>query len=64
MVRMDDGSVSVSTGNDEYQAKALVIAEGATSRSASRVFGPYPRKDMSIGMMSICELGNMEIGHA
>jgi geranylgeranyl reductase family protein len=53
-VREDEGGVDCQVGASDLRAKALIIAEGATSVNASRLYGPYPGKFSSIGMAVEC----------
>lgn len=46
--------VRVRTTEGDVNAKALIIAEGCTSRSAAQIFGPYPLEDRAMGMISEC----------
>ena len=52
-----DGVV-VTTDRGEVSARALIVAEGCTSRLASSLFGPYPGRRMAMGMALECEFGS------
>jgi geranylgeranyl reductase family protein len=54
-VRELEGGVECRVGNATLQAKSMVIAEGATSVNASRLYGPYPGRFSSMGMAVECE---------
>ena len=47
--------VEVITGGEEMSCRHLVIAEGAASRTAREVLGPYPRGGLAVGLASIVE---------
>jgi geranylgeranyl reductase family protein len=57
-VMENEQGVTIATGRDEVSGKALIIAEGATSRSASQLFGPYPSQYLGMGMVSLCRFHN------
>jgi geranylgeranyl reductase family protein len=46
--------VEVSVGGEAMEARALVIAEGAISRNANLLLGPYPGSHSSMGMAVEC----------
>jgi geranylgeranyl reductase family protein len=50
-----DQDVTVVTDRGEISAKALIVAEGCTSRLASSLYGPYPGRKMAMGMAVDCE---------
>jgi flavin-dependent dehydrogenase len=52
----DDG-VYLTIDGRAVEAKTLIIAEGATSRTASALFGPYPGDRQGIGVAMTCRLG-------
>ncbi len=47
------GAVELSTSQETIVAKCTVIAEGAGSRNARRLFGPPPRGGMAMGLRSV-----------
>jgi flavin-dependent dehydrogenase len=49
----ESGTVELSTCLETIAAKCAVIAEGAGSRNARRLFGPPPRGGMAMGMRSV-----------
>lgn len=51
-----DDRVEMTVGGSVVTSKALIVAEGATSRTASALFGPYPGKDQGIGIAMTCTL--------
>ncbi len=64
-VREGTESVELEVDGRPVHARALIIAEGATSRTASSVLGPYPGEDQGIGIAMTCGLerdpgGSME----
>ncbi|MDW5561620.1 MAG: hypothetical protein SA339_00210 [Methanomassiliicoccus sp.] len=52
-----DEGVEMTVDGREVFSKALIVAEGATSRTASALFGPYPGRDQGIGIALTCKLG-------
>lgn len=48
--------VEITVGGREVTSKALIVAEGATSRTASALFGPYPGTGQGMGLALICQL--------
>ncbi len=62
-VRENADDVEITIDGRVVNTKALIIAEGATSRTASSLFGPYPGKDQGIGMSMTCQLENDPGGH-
>jgi geranylgeranyl reductase family protein len=42
--------IEVSTNNSMYEGKCLILAEGAHSRSANKLLGPYKRNIFASGM--------------
>jgi len=52
----DDG-VEMVAGGRAVTSKTLIVAEGATSRTASALFGPYPGRDQGMGIAMRCTLG-------
>lgn len=50
-----DGMEMVAGGRGLW-SKALIVAEGATSRTASALFGPYPGRCQGIGVSMACRL--------
>jgi flavin-dependent dehydrogenase len=51
----DDG-VHLTVDGRAVETKILIIAEGATSRTASALFGPYPGDHQGIGVAMTCRL--------
>lgn len=51
-----DGSVEMTAGGRAVSSRALIVAEGATSRTASALFGPYPGKHQGVGLSMTCSL--------
>jgi flavin-dependent dehydrogenase len=49
--------VEMMAGGRAVTSKALIVAEGATSRTASTLFGPYLGKNQGIGIAMTCRLG-------
>jgi len=52
-----ESEVIVSTDRGEVSARALIVAEGCTSRLASSLFGRYPSRSMAMGMATECNFG-------
>jgi geranylgeranyl reductase family protein len=50
------GGVEMTAGGRAITSKALIVAEGATSRTASVLFGPYPGDHQGIGLSMTCRL--------
>ena len=62
-VREGTDGVELVIDGRVVKTKALIIAEGATSRTASSLFGPYPGRDQGIGMAMTCRLEHDPGGH-
>lgn len=62
-VREGPDQVEMCIDDRKVSAKALIIAEGATSHTASSLFGPYPGKDQGIGIAMTCDLPRNPGGH-
>jgi len=50
--------VTVGDGTAHRDARYLIIAEGANSRSARQVLGPYPPGGLAMGLASRCLFGS------
>jgi len=50
-----DDHVKLNVGGKTIEARSAVIAEGATSRNARSVFGPYPKNYKAMGMRAVAE---------
>lgn len=48
--------VTLTVGGREVRARTLIIAEGATSGTASSLFGPYSGRNQGLGMATIGRL--------
>ncbi len=62
-VRESTDGVELTIDGRAVNTKALIIAEGATSRTASSLFGPYHGRDQGIGMAMTCQLQRDPGGH-
>jgi len=62
-LREDAESVELTIDGRMVSTKALIIAEGATSRTASSLFGLYPGSDQGIGISMTCQLERDPGGH-
>ena len=51
-VRESVDSVEVTVDTTSLHSRALIVAEGAGSRSARQAFGPLPRKSLALGLAS------------
>lgn len=57
-VREDVDKVTVeSEGGKALEARYLIIAEGANSRTARQVLGPYPPDGLAMGLAAECDFG-------
>jgi flavin-dependent dehydrogenase len=45
-----EGSVQISTALGLAEGKIMIVAEGATSRSARKLFGDYPKGQLAMGV--------------
>ena len=45
-------SVIISTNHGNIECRAMIDAEGVTSRTARTLLGPYPRENLAMGMAS------------
>ncbi|MBI0584827.1 MAG: NAD(P)/FAD-dependent oxidoreductase [Methanomassiliicoccus sp.] len=48
--------VEMTVDGRAVASKALIVAEGATSRTASALFGPYRGRDQGMGVATTCRL--------
>lgn len=62
-VRERQDQVEMTIDGRTVNAKALIVAEGATSHTASSLFGPYLGKDQGIGIATTCGLQRDPGGH-
>ena len=49
-VAESEGSVQITTAMGPAEGKIMIVAEGATSRSARKLFGDYPKEQLAMGV--------------
>ncbi len=54
-IEQDGQGVRVTTSEGSFRSKNLIIAEGAKSRSATRIFGPRTASELATGSIIECE---------
>ncbi len=55
-VRESTEGLEIVIGGRSIRSRALIVAEGAISRTASALFGPYPGRNQGIGIAMTCTL--------
>ncbi len=58
-----DNTVQVTTSQGVVEGRTMIVAEGATSRSARQLFGDYPKEQLAMGMATNVSFAS-DVGNA